>query len=969
VNYLLEWQQSCVDEQLTNLNVTPIEGESAIAHLLYAESLPRDDRGGIKDYYLKLYSHAQEGGWWCSGVDLLTGKEDSWGCFKPSKPRCNQKKKLIKYEHPPQVATGVFALKVPLKIWQKISDRHQVKIATEDIDPSRPDLGFWQWVINNPSLPLCITEGAKKAGALLTAGYVAIALPGVNGGYRLPKNILPNSIGKHRLIPQVTKLVNLGREIYLVFDQDSKPRTIKSVQTAISRFGTLLEKNGCKVRVVTWDHLLGKGVDDLIANQGHNVLEEAYKKALKLELWKAKCLSSLTHSPALELNCRYLPPLSIPNHAQLIAIKSPKGTGKTKLLESIVREAIYHQKQVLVIGHRIKLVEELCQRFGLKYIAEVRDNNDRHLLGYGLCVDSLHPNSAAKFDSNNWHDAIVIIDEVEQVIWHSLNSTTCQKNRVSVLNSLKTLLENVLAGGGKLFVADADLSNVSLDYLISLSEVELEPFIIHNSWRPSKKEAWQVYNYPETTPKKLLKDLVSHIQEGGKPFVCLSAQKLTSQWGTCTLESYLKKQFPLAKILRIDSESLSDSDHPAKDCLANLNQVLGQYDIVLASPSIETGISIDLTSHFTSVWTIAQGVQTVHSVCQSLGRIRANIPRYIWAAKYGFNRVGNGTTSISGILDSSQRLTQLNILLLQQFDSSSFDELATNFQAESLLCWAKMAVRINAAMLNYRDSIIALLLEEGHIILDPEKKSKEREKEYKVGSLTEAIAAVQEQNYQAECEAIALAEEIEDYQYQKLKKRLFKTSKERRILRNYDLKQRYGVVISPQLVALDDQGWYKKIRLHYFLTVGRTYLADRDAITAKKMLEQGQGSLFCPDFNNSQLGAIIGTMELLGIDQLLGERGRELRSTDPDLTAMARLALNHHGEIKNIVGIKIAKSASPITIARQFLTQMGFSLRCIGCQSQNHKRIRIYQVVHPQDKREEVFEYWLAGDRCARIYL
>ena len=963
MNYLLEWQQSCVDEQLTNLNVTSIEGDCAIEHLLYAESLPRDNKGEISDYYLKLYAHTEDGGWWCSGVDLLTGKEDTWGCFKPSQPRFNQKKKLIKYEHPPKVSTGVFALKVPLKIWQKISDRYGVKILPEDINYHQPDIGFWQWLIENPSVPLCITEGAKKAGALLSAGYAAIALPGINGGYRVPKNILNNSITKHRLIPQLKKLAIPTREIYIVFDQDSKPNTIKAVETAISRFGTLLQQNGCLVKVITWNHLLGKGVDDLIANQGQNIFDKAYQKALELELWKAKCLTRLTYTPSLEIDCRYIPTLSIPEDAQLIAIKSPKGTGKTKFLESIVKEAINNQKWVLVIGHRIKLVEQLCQRFGLKYITEIRDNAGEQLLGYGLCVDSLHLNSVAKFDADNWHDGIVIIDEIEQVIWHGLNSSTCQKNRVSVLKSLKILMENVLAGDGKVFVADADLSNISLDYIISLAGVDIEPFVINNLWQPSKEDSCKVYNYTETTPKRLLKDLVSHIQEGGKPFVCLSAQKLTSQWGTCTLEAYLKKQFPQRKILRIDSESLSDPEHPAYGCLTNLNQILGNYDIILASPSIETGISIDLTGYFTSVWGIAQGVQTVNSVCQSLGRVRENIPRYVWAAKYGFNRIGNGATSIAALLASSQRLTQLNILLLQQVDFASFDELDTNFQAESLLCWAKMAVRINAAMLNYRDSIVAVLIEEGSNILSPQKNLKEKEKESKNCPLTEAITAVKEQNYQVECQEIALAGEISDRRYQQLKKHLFRTSTERRILRKYDLTQRYGVIISPELVALDDQGWYRKIRLHYFLTVGRMYLADRDAKIAKKMLEQGQGSLFIPDFNNSQMGAIIGTMEVLGIPQLLGERGKELCNTDLDLIDLAQLALHHRYEIKLIVGIKIAKNASPITIARQFLGQMGFSLKCIACRGEHQKRIRIYQVIYPQDRREEVFEYWLTGDR------
>ncbi|MFM7715039.1 MAG: DUF3854 domain-containing protein, partial [Microcystis sp.] len=113
-------------------------------------------------------------------------------------------------------------------------------------------------------------------------------------------------------------------------------------------------------------------------------------------------------------------------------------------------------------------------------------------------------------------------------------------------------------------------------------------------WKPSYKEAWRVYNYSDHTPQRLVNDLVKHIKEGGKPFVCLSAQKLTSKWGTITLESYIKKQFPHKKVLRIDSESLQDSSHDAYQAIGNLNQLLLNYDIVLASPAIETGISINI---------------------------------------------------------------------------------------------------------------------------------------------------------------------------------------------------------------------------------------------------------------------------------------------------------------------------------------------------------------------------------------
>jgi hypothetical protein len=981
VNYLTEWNASCVDDKLTRLNVTSLSGDRAYDYLFYSDGLPRRNDGRIRDAYLKRYQHIEQGGWWCSGIDLLTGDEDAWGCFKPQQPRLSHdRRKAIKYEHPPKMATGVFALRVPEAIWRKIASRYKVKIEPEAIQRDRGDLGFWDWLEKHPKIPLCITEGAKKAGALLTAGYAAIALPGVNGGYRVPRDEGGNRIGKSHLIPQLQVLAKGNRPIYIVFDQDSKPNTVKAVSAAIRQMGYLLTQAGCPVNAIAWNPQLGKGVDDLISTHGTEVFDRIYKQAVPLDTWKAQLLAKLTYTPDIQLNCRYLPNLktnepelpasiSIPKTAQLVAIKSPKGTGKTKFLEQVVKDAIARQKWVLVIGHRVQLVEELCQRFGLNYITEVRSSDGNATLGYGLCVDSLHPKSQAQFNAKDWSDGVVIIDEVEQVLWHALNSSTCRHNRVAILKSLKTLMQNVIGGCGQVYIADADLSDIAIDYLITLAGVHRQPFIIQNDWRPEPNEAWQVLTYSESTPKRLVQDLEQHIRDGGKPLVCLSAQKLTSQWGTRSLEAYLQKQFPQARILRIDSESVAEPNHPAYRCITQLNHILSNYDIVLASPSIETGVSIEIRHHFTSVWAIAQGVQSENAVRQSLGRLRENIPRYLWVASYGFNKVGNGSTSIPALLNSGQKLTQLNIRLLQQSDFDALDDLDTGFQAESLLCWARLAVRSNASMIQYRDSVLAALQAEGHQILPipPLDQPKRLPTDNNKKSLTEAIDAVRSQNYQAECEDIANAPEISDRDYQTLRKRMVKTPSERRSQRKHELQSRYGIPVTPELVSKDDDGWYRQIRLHYFLTLGREHLSNRDVAIAKTLLEQGQGSIFVPDFNRSQLGAIVGTLELLGIPSLLEDEDRELRNTDPDLIALAQIALENRSAIKTTTGVGLAKNSSPVTVVRRFLELIGYGLKYIRIESQGKKRVRIYQIQQSDDARLQVFQRWLSRDRTDEI--
>ncbi|NMG58639.1 DUF3854 domain-containing protein [Geitlerinema sp. P-1104] len=972
MNHLLEWSASQVDEALTRLNVLSLEGTRPYDYLFYGNEMPRRNDGRLSSPTLQRYRHIEAGGWWCSGINLLTGEDDLWGCFKPNQPRPQgglnpeREGKAIKYEHPPKTATGVFALRVPLHLWQAIADRAGVPLSHSAIDEAKSDFGFWQWLLDHPQIPLHITEGAKKAGTLLSAGYAAIALPGINGGYRVERDQWGQRRGKSRLIPQLQRLSQGDRPMYLVFDRDRKPSTVKAVNTALARTGYLLNQAGCPVHIVTWNPDHGKGVDDFIANQGVEAFHQAVEMALPLNTWKAQSLNALTVPPAQDLNRRYLGEIPIPEDQPLVAIHSPKGTGKTQLLAQVVQQAKARQQKVLVLGHRVQLVEALCQRFELPYISHLAQPQHPEV-GMGLCIDSLHPDSQAQFDPDYWQDALVIIDEVEQVLWHGLNSDTCRSQRVAVLRSLKRLMENTLGHQGQVLVADADLSDMALEYLCTLAAVDTQPFLISNPWKPSPEESWEIHHYNDSTPKRFVKDLETYIENGGKPFVCLSAQKLTSRWGTRSLEAYFSQKFPQHRILRIDAESVADPKHPAYHCTRHLNECLKDYDLVLASPALETGVSIDEVDLFTSVWAIAQGVQPTNTVRQAMARVRQGVPRYLWAAPYGFNKVGNGSTSIPGLLTSGKRLTQLNVRLLQQADFEGMDDIDVGFQAESLRCWAKMGVRLNVAMANYRSTIIAALEAEGHRLC-PVAPAKRRSRSRKApksacDTLHDRIAEVQQENYDRECVAIVSAPDFNEAEYRACKKRLVKRSGDRRALRKYELHRRYKVPVTQALVQQDDQGAYQKLRLHYYLTVGRPFLAQRDRQVAQHLIEQGQGQIFQPDFNRSQLGATVGTMHLLGIHKFLETPERELCNTDPDLQKLAELALKYREDIKTTTGIGLAKNSTPMVILRRFLDKMGYGLTCLRCQRRHKKVLRIYRLDVPNDDRLLIFRNWLAVDQ------
>lgn len=1020
-----EWVNcSAVDPELTALNVESLTGVSGYEYLLYASNIPRRNDGRLTDHWLKKYRHLEDGGWWCGTV-----LDPLWGCFKPNQPRRNpDNKKLIKYEHPPRVSTGIFALKVPLSLWQRIAERHNIAMPkgleraegrgqraegeireegqrtgrgtgknglshpplhptpylpasfgqeqaefrpTSSLLPSASCLLpsssnadelyhlFWKWVLAHPEIPIVITEGAKKAAVLLTAGYVAIALPGIFNGYRQPQDDMGQPTGSISLIPHLAQFATKGRTLYFAFDSDQKPTTVTNLRTAISQTGWLLEQQGCQVRVIEWNPELGKGVDDLIVGHGIEAFDAAYKAAKPLAVWKANKLSFLTYEPTVRVNCRYLNNIPLPTDAKIIALKAPKGTGKTELISEWVEKATYKGQWVLVLTHRIQLGEALCQRFGIPYVTELKDSETGAVFGYGLCIDSLHPKSQARFHAQNWEDGVVILDEAEQVLWHMLNSSTCQSERVPILKSFKTLIQNVLTSDGQVILSDADLTDVSIDYIKQLAQVSTTPFIIQNDWKPS---GWQVSQYSGRSPTSLIAGLLAHIQEGGKPMVCVSGQKRKSKWSTTTLERFLQDRFPDKRILRIDSESVSDPNHPAYCCISKLNEILAGYDIVIASPSIETGVSIDITGHFTSVWGISYGITPVTSFLQSLSRVRADVPRHIWVARRGLGVIGNGSSSINSLLASQNKLTKANIQLLQK---AGFDALDCGgvfpFLQESFITWAKMATRINATMPCYGEAVVEALKAEGHTVL---AVSDDQDVPLTLEMIKEGIAQTRDANYKAEMEAISQAASIDEQQYEVLKDQRAKTQGERRSERKHSLELRYGIDVSSELVAMDDAGLYPKLRLLYFLSLGREYLRDRDKRAAQAQVDTGDGDVWQPDFNASQMGLRVVAFDKLGITPLLSQLGRELRDSDPDVKAIAAHAQSIAWQVKAILGLSVGKKEAPIRIVGRLLGLAGVRLEYVRREGSREHRERVYRLVVPSDGREEIFQVWFERDQA-----
>ena len=960
--HLEEWRSSAISDEISNLNIESTGGYALLARLAPSEILEASpgvaSLGDIRKTQYQ-YDHIIYGsGWWFSGLDPLNNwLEMEWGCCKPDNPRIDLKKnKPRKYEHPGGIPTRAFFLRVPPSIGKKIADRYGLEA---------PESGkFWPWVLEN-KLPVNVVEGVKKAASVLSAGFVAVGISSHTAGYRVPR-INGRRIGKPYLIPELK--IFKENPIYICLDEDEKPKTIESVNNSRSVYGVLFLKQGCEVKICNWSNTLGKGIDDVHFSYGVEQVEKIIASAKSFKQWQISNLYKLTYPADINVNCRYLgEQVDLTKiDAQLIGLLSVKGTGKTEVIKPVIKDVHNSDGAVIVLNHRNQLGEDVANRWGIWHINQIKNDIEasREASHYGFvaCFESLHPNSQIRFKAEHWVNAkLVVLDEVEQSIFALLNSSTCDEHRVAILRELRTLLRGVIANGGKIVISDADLSDITINLIREIIGLDISYCIVQNHWRPGKDKSWKIYDYK--SEDALLGSLESAIRNGEKVFVFTASQKAKSRWSTKNLESYMRKKFPDLKIIRIDGESIIDENHPAFGCMGNLNVFLKDYQIVICSPSIETGVSLEMSKyyeekefHFNSVWAMGSGIQSVNGFLQVLARVRENVPRHIYVTEFGLPGafVGSGGIKASHIKFSEKKKFKVLMQQLRAADKDWEPDLNEDEDEDEsrdlnifYRCWEKMGARHNLGMMMYKQFILEYLRMEGHTVINADAVPSK--------DIQEFMKFLCEYNYYKERCGIS---EIEGFssedEYKKSKDSKIKTQDNLWRERKWEIEKRYLTDTTPELIEKDDLGWYKQLQLHYYCTTGKEFLVDRDKELINSLLAKGNGTLWIPTANQKSLIGHLALLEASGIAQLIRSYslGHEFYNTHFDLVRISEfLEKVGQNDIKDLTGVKVPMTrhtkhgevrTTPIQRIQPLVNQFGVRLQYTGRRTKNDERERLY---------------------------
>jgi len=996
--HLAELVKECgIDLHLSYLNFTSLQGDNAYNYLLISPTIERTNTGMVRNGWLQRYAHITAGGWWCAGLDPMNNWQGmEWGCFKPNQPRSNQNGKSIKYEHPPGTSTRIFCLRVTVKIWQQVALRYNQTIPNNiDIGADGEAAGFWQWVMER-HIPLIICEGAKKAAALLTQGYAAIGISGITSGYRVIKDEF-GKVTRRQLIEDLAIFATAKRIFYICFDFETQVKKIAAINNAISQLGSLLQQRNCHVKVVELPGM-EKGVDDFIVAKGATVFEKIYRQSVSLEIYIAqtKPHTKLTIPAALTINRQFLGEIPFPTSG-LVGVKSAKGTGKTTALQALVIQAKTCDRSVLLITHRILLGRFLCDKIDISWgipneefstvptKLAIINSQTKTTKSFGLCIDSL-----GKLNPEDWRGAIVILDEVEQSLWHLLNSETCKQRRVKILKVFQELVYTVLTTGGLIIVQDADLTDVSLEYLQGLAGINLTPWILINQWKP--QIGWEITFYDSPNPTPLIHQLEIDLLTGRKCYVTTDSR--SGRYSCETIEGYLRERLEkLAKrfphTLVVSSLTTNTPGHAAVDFIADVNQKIPEYDTVFVTPSLGTGISIDV-QHFDKVYGIFQGVIPDSEARQALARVRDDVPRVVWCAKRGIGLIGSGSTNYRLLSYWYQENQKDNLALLSPLHKIDVD-LPLVYDPIHLRTWAKLSARVNASIRFYRQSMQDGLMADGHQIklrsnevqnniirdlrlafmatdpsdLDTRKKlvleivkvQKDWEKSrQKSQEIKRKIQDIKQQNQVNVAMSISAARDIDSVEYEQLLSKHSLAPAERYQVNKYLLKQRYGIEVTAELKLKDDKGYYIQLLNHYYLMHESEYLYVRDRQEWQQQLSLGDGKVFLPDLKTYTLK--IEVMRALGMVNFLDSE-RFLSETDSDLTRLKDVCVQNSKHVTRALGISLIKHqeiVSGIKILNRLLSLLGLKLK--------HTNNHVYQIDLEtlSDGREKIFAVWQYRD-------
>lgn len=650
-------------------------------------------------------------------------------------------------------------------------------------------------------------------------------------------------------------------------------------------------------------------------------------------------------SADMSFSSRYFPgSLSIPEKANVIAIKGPKGTGKTVFLSRLATAT-----KTLILTHRVCLEEDLANVFRL----DSRHNLTREgqLLGHALCINSLHPFANPRFNYRDWDGADLIMDEFDQMFAHLTTSGTCNTFKSEIINTWMCLMKQVINTGGRIYISSADLSDIHISFINSILDgFPVQTFSIENAFVPYNGQRL-AYCYDDSIT--ILSSAEKALANGKRVLFFTTSRGTAGKFGSQNLEKYFTDCG--YKVLRADSESVSTPGHDAARIFSQQTttqdsawfESLRDYDILIATPVLETGVSI--VGVFDEIYYLSEaGVQTVESVGQSMARERANVPRHFYVPRAAKTRFGAGSTKWLQIYNDQSAAAQKVLAEQNNYALIGVEFTANPFH--QLFC--KMAALQNIGFTSYRDSIIENLQQSGYIVQMVDKRSNDE--------LKESIEEIKESQHKIHCETVANSLPLTPEEKQKIQRKRKRTDIERERLERQEIADKFVEPrVESDLVSLYEKGFYEHATTHYLLTEGAEFIQMKDIRAVENLLRLTKNQAFELDLLKAVKSPRLALLHELGIAQFLDPQNE---FTNEGLSDWFDGIIARKNEIRKVLGISNFKQTPIAWVNQQLLSRIGLKLIQLGQRRVNGKRVRMYGGVGIDEIRGKYFARWKERD-------
>jgi hypothetical protein len=862
------------------------------------------------------YGHLDLGGWRFVGA-ALPG-HSATPRWKPNQPRYGSNGKAIKYEAQPKRRPGLLLPQVPVVVWRSICRRHGLPF------PADRSGGFWAWALTTPELPLTITEGEKKACALIGLGIAAIGLPGVEMGRVVERDANGEALSE-ALVPELQALACAGRRFTIAFDADEKASTAFKVERAAIRLGHLLVAAGAAVGIARVPLLFGEaktGIDDLLVAMGRDAVLQALADALALAevAWEQRYRQQRRIAPAIALPGGSLPlDLELPAD-RLIGIRAPKGAGKTKALERWLAE----RPQVLAITHRRSLGSAMANRLDLVWRNDTDAAAGRTFDANGNCWEGLPPRYALCIDSllaippEAFAGAALVLDEAEQLLAHLLTSATCREQRGLLIQRLQQLC----LVAGQVVALDADLSDATLQWLASAAggvATSCSPCLIEATGQ--QRHGWRVHWYAQGKPDEAQAALIA-AANASPVFVTTDSRERAE-----ALHQLLQHHHPQGHGLLITSHTTGTPE--MGPWLAKLTNAHALADSciqwVVASPSISSGLSIE-HGYFRSVFGFfGAGTFDDGEAAQALARVRQPVDRHVWVAPiarpkqkplssaWWGNQVGRDLRAKwHGQASLLRRELQPDLLL-----EPSPGEAVERFD-EAMGLWAELQARRNYSLAHLRAFIKARLRHEGHELL----ATSDQLDQAQVAELQKLKSELRTERREAAAAAIASAPLISNAEADWLRRHQHHSP----ALQKRSLAKRLAIApqeLTAELVLWGDKWAGAAERLACLLDPAMAIALDHQRL--KATTPSGQAALPWDQSYRAQRGYAAERIGLRSFIEEFALAHRSWSDDTPEVKELAKLARKHRLALQQGLGLSVRANDSDVALVNSLLLSFGIT--------------------------------------------